>query len=114
MSTQVPLFVPTPAGEVPASRWAPPSVNTDTSRQAAAEIAPRVPAMHARILGVLSGCGETGATCEEMEDYLTLRHQTCGPRLKELAVSGAIVDTGMRRRTRSGRKAIVWLAKEWA
>jgi hypothetical protein len=114
MSTQVPLFVPTAQGEVPASRWAPPSVNTDTSRQAAAEIAPRVPAMHARILARLGDCGDTGGTCEELEYALDLRHQTCGPRLKELAVSGAIVDTGMRRRTRSGRKAIVWLAREWA
>lgn len=114
MSTQTPLFIPTPAGEVPASRWAPPSVNTETSRQAAAEIAPRVSVMQATILARLRACGVSGRTCEELENELSLRHQTCGPRLKELAVSGAIVDTGMRRRTRSGRKAIVWLAREWA
>jgi hypothetical protein len=114
MSTQVPLFVPTPAGEVPASRWAPPSVNTDTSRQAAADIAPRLSALHQDILAHIQRSADHGATCDELEHTLALRHQTCGPRLRELALSGAIVDTGMRRRTRSGRKAIVWLAREWA
>ncbi|MBF8297390.1 MAG: hypothetical protein HW395_47 [candidate division NC10 bacterium] len=113
MSTQAPLFIPTPAGEVPASRWAPPSVNTETSRQAAAEIAPRLSALQEDILRYLRGRAD-GATCDQLEDALTLRHQTCGPRLRELALSGAIVDTGIRRRTRSGRKAIVWLAREWA
>lgn len=38
MSTQLPLLVPTPAGELPASRWAPPSVNT---RQPAYEMKAR-------------------------------------------------------------------------
>jgi hypothetical protein len=70
--------------------------------------------MQARILARLGHCGETGATCEELGYDLDLRHQTCGPRLKELATAGRVVDTGMRRRTHSGRKAIVWLAREWA
>jgi hypothetical protein len=114
MSTQAPLFVPTAQGEVPASRWAPPSVNTDTSRQAAAAIAPRLSALQETILSHVQWSGETGATCEELEENLKLRHQTCGPRLRELATAGRVVDTGIRRRTRSGRKAIVWLAREWA
>jgi hypothetical protein len=113
MSTQHPLFIPTPAGELPASRWAPPSVNTDTSRQAAAEIAPRLSALQKDILRYLRARAG-GGTCDELEETLGLRHQTCGPRLRELALSGAIVETKMRRRTRSGRKAIVWVAREWA
>jgi len=114
MTTQQPLFVPTPAGETPASRWAPPSAKTETSRQAAAEIATRLSAIQQDILAHLQRSGEHGGTCDELEEAMRLRHQTCGPRLRELALSGAIVDTGMRRKTRSGRRAIVWLAREWA
>lgn len=49
-----------------------------------------------------------GATCDEIEQITELSHQTCSPRVHELMKSGDIVDSGERRATRSGRKAIVW------
>jgi DNA adenine methylase len=49
-----------------------------------------------------------GATCDEVEEALDLRHQTASARVNELCSDGKIVDSGERRKTRSGRAAIVW------
>lgn len=50
------------------------------------------------------------ATCDEVEQRLCARHQTVSARIYELAKDGAIVDTGDRRLTTSGRYAAVWAA----
>ncbi len=39
-----------------------------------------------------------------------MRHQTASARIRELAIAGRIVDSNIKRRTRSKRKAIVWEA----
>ena len=49
-----------------------------------------------------------GATCDEIEARLDLRHQTASARVNELYRRGFIQDLGFRRRTRGGRNAIVW------
>jgi hypothetical protein len=49
-----------------------------------------------------------GATCDEIEIALNLRHQTASARVRELALGGLIFDTGQRRSTRSGRSARVY------
>jgi hypothetical protein len=49
-----------------------------------------------------------GATCDEIEVALNLRHQTASARVRELALGGLIFDTGERRETRSGRPARVY------
>lgn len=54
--------------------------------------------------------GIKGCTCDEAEESLGLRHQTCSARFTALNKKGEIVDSGKRRLTRSGRNAIVWLA----
>lgn len=51
-----------------------------------------------------------GATCDEIERDTGLSHQTASARVRELAQAGTIRDSGQRRLTRSGRKAIVWEA----
>ncbi len=56
--------------------------------------------------------GQHGMTCDELELFCKLTHQTAGPRLRELFLSGRIKDSGLRRLTRSGRKAIVWVVKQ--
>jgi len=56
--------------------------------------------------------GKKGSTCDEAEAALGMSHQTASPRVFELHVSGRIVDSDQRRHTRSGRKAIVWIAME--
>ena len=110
--TQLPLIVPRGAGEYPAHLYsgAPPSVEQDTSAIAAGSV--RVPSAHWRqiILDWITERDEYGSTCDEAELCLrNLRHQTCGPRIRELVQLGVVKDSGQRRPTRSGRAAIVWV-----
>lgn len=55
--------------------------------------------------------GPHGATCDEVEVTLNLAHQTASPRVYELHKRGSIVDSGQKRVTRAGRRAIVWVVK---
>ena len=48
------------------------------------------------------------STCEELERTTGMKHQTCSARLRDLFLEGAIVRTGTRRPTESGRMAAVW------
>jgi predicted transcriptional regulator len=50
----------------------------------------------------------TGLTSDQVEQILGGRHQTISARVNELRERGWITDSGLRRPTRSGRKAIVW------
>lgn len=69
--------------------------------------------------------GVTGLTTDAIQARLHGTHQGISPRITELRDKGWIVDSGIRRATRSGRKAIVWkptrlaleasrLVKEWS
>jgi len=49
-----------------------------------------------------------GATCDEAQSLLGMTHQSCSPCFTWLSKDGQIYDSGQRRVTRSGRKAIVW------
>lgn len=53
--------------------------------------------------------GSSGATCDEVEEALYLRHQTASARVHELMRAKRIVASGKKRRTRSGRTATVWV-----
>jgi site-specific DNA-methyltransferase (adenine-specific) len=78
----------------------------DTSRAAADMIAEAAPQLRSRIfVEIQSG----GMTCDEIEERLGLRHQTASARVNELMTEGRIVDSGKRKETRSGAKAIVWV-----
>ncbi len=52
-----------------------------------------------------------GATCDEIEQALGLRHQTASARCRELVLSGHLIRTDRRRKTRSGRAAAVLVAR---
>lgn len=52
-----------------------------------------------------------GMTCDEVEVKLRMRHQTASARIRDLFLAGYIRDSGKRRRTRSKRFAIVWIAR---
>ena len=81
---------------------------TDTSKAAAKSMEPHV----TRIAGfVLERLRMYPQTCEEVEKGLGLRRSTASARITELRLKGKIEDTGERRPTESGRKAIVWRAK---
>jgi len=70
----------------------------------------------ARLLSWLRGAQEinahfrNGATDEEMQVALGMNPSTQRPRRIELVEEGLVVDSHERRRTRSGRAAIVWHA----
>lgn len=91
----------------------PPSVNTDTSRAAAESIQAVLNPLQAKVMHWIRSQGEKGSTCDEAEVALKMKHQTCSARIRELALKESILPSGMRRRTRSGRKAIVYVAPEF-
>ncbi len=53
-----------------------------------------------------------GATCDETEQALDIRHQTASCFIRFLTQDELLRDSGDRRLTRAGRKAIVWVAVE--
>lgn len=55
--------------------------------------------------------GYIGATCDEIEHALDLRHQTASARITELKRRGDLIDTGRRRPTTSGRAAAVYVTR---
>lgn len=94
----------------PLSTPAVPYVRTsDTSRAAAESMAPHVETLRQLVFETIRKSGERGMTCDEVESALDLSHQTCSPRVKELADASRIVASG-KRPTRSGRSANVWRA----
>jgi len=50
-----------------------------------------------------------GCTDDELEEWLDERHQTVSARRRELVLCGAVRDSGMKRKTRSGTLARVWV-----
>jgi len=80
-----------------------------TSLDAAEAAAKRAPTLRARVLcavreAELSG----GLTADECADRLGETEFSVRPRLTELKIAGLVRDSGLRRRNRSGLKAIVW------
>lgn len=60
-----------------------------------------------RILDHLKTCGDAGATCDEIEVALGLKHQTASARCSQLKSQGIIYEAGDRRLTRSQRPAAI-------
>jgi len=82
--------------------------NSDTSRDAADSMRGHAADVRARVFDYIAACGLDGATADEVLVALRLSHQTGSARVSELARDGVIVDSLMRRRTRSGRAAVVY------
>lgn len=78
---------------------------TDTSQAAATEIAPSINALQSLVYGFLF---MTPSTDEEVQDSLGMNPSTERPRRGELVEKKLVRDSGDRRCTRSGRRAIVW------
>ncbi len=83
-----------------------PHVETDTSIEAAGSIGfSQRTKLQMRVLEAIR---QQARTDEELQRDLGMAANTERPRRRELALLGLIEDTGKRRRTRSGRHAIVW------
>ena len=86
----------------------PPHVRRSTSWEAAVSLQPQVSRLASEVLVYIEECGAQGASSDEIEIGLKMRHQTCSARIRELFLKGQIRDSGLQRFTRSGRKAICW------
>src|SRR5262245_26859307 len=85
-----------------------------TSRLAALYAEPRAGTQRARVLAWIRGKGlekDFGATDDEIEEALGMRHQTASARRNELVKGGFIMDSGFERRTRSRAWATVWVVR---
>jgi predicted transcriptional regulator len=80
----------------------------ETSLAAAASIRPSAATLRSEINALIRKLGPKGMTCDEVEVLTGISHQSASARINELMKSDSIQDSGERRHTRSGRKAIVW------
>jgi hypothetical protein len=83
---------------------------SETSQAAAASVEPHVNRLEQVVLTAIQFAGLHGMTCDEVEESQALSHQTASARINGLASRRIIMDSGRRRRTRSERQAVVWVA----
>ncbi len=96
-------------GEGPNLFSLPPHSNPTTSREAAEAIAPSVEILREQVRQYLKSQGEEGATDLEIQAALGMIGDTERPRRDELVKSFEVRNSGKRRKTKSGRSAIVWV-----
>ena len=80
--------------------------NSDTSRESAKAVAPSFSVRMILILNKIASVG--GQTDEEGQQALEIDGNSYRPARVTLAKHGLIKDTGERRKTLSGRNAVVW------
>jgi hypothetical protein len=85
---------------------------TSTSRAAAERIEPTAGTLRAAVLEYVRNCAAHDATDEEMQIALEMNPSTQRPRRQELEKLGFVVRTDRTRETKSGRKAVVFVAVE--
>lgn len=85
--------------------------HSETSQRAAQAIDGSLNALQLEVLRYLRACGAEGATDDELQRDLAMNPSTQRPRRIELLAKGLICDAGMKRKTRSGRLATVWIAR---
>ena len=88
----------------------PPHVDQDTSIEAALSMLESASTLRGRVYRYIDRLGSKGATDDEIEIASGLIHQTVSARRRELVLLNVVVDSGEKRTTRSGRRAIVWIA----
>ena len=93
-------------------------IGHDTQTAAAARVCSEAPSMRSRIYADICSQGRCGRTNDEIAASLGMLIQTVCGRVRELQGSEfaglprRIVDSGMRRKTRTGCSAIVWVATQ--
>lgn len=84
--------------------------HSDTSKAAAAEIETKARTLRGTVYSFLKISNLYGATDEELQIALGMNPSTERPRRIELVELGLVRDSGRKRNTKSGRKAVVWVA----
>lgn len=69
-------------------------------------------ARRVEILRVVANAGYTGMTQWEIVDRTNILRSTVAPRVNELDKGGWLEDSGRKRKEKTGRNAIVWVATE--
>ena len=89
----------------------PPSqAHSSTSVAAAEAIAPVAATLRRMVLEAIAAAGADGLTDEEGAERVGINGNTYRPRRRELEQADRIRNTGKTRQTKSGRKAVVWVA----
>lgn len=88
---------------------APYAKGSDTSRAAAKRVGKWVSEQRTDVYRCIVRAGNTGRTWDEISVELDLS-PTANGRVTELRDSGHICDSGIRRKTRRGSNATVWIA----
>ena len=83
-------------------------LDSETSNEAARSIEPHRGDLRERVFQAIAARAE-GATAQEMEALTGLAGNTIRPRLVELYEANRIRRSGEKRRTKSGRRAEVWI-----
>lgn len=82
----------------------------DTSIEAAQKMAQSAKTIQDRVFKMLQLAPETGMTTEELCQMMRMVPKTIQPRVSELRAIGKIEDSGLRRKSASGVRVIVWKA----
>lgn len=89
----------------------PPFVSgSETSREAAASIKADTSDLRAKVFACIQSAGAFGRTDEEIQTRLSMGGSTERPRRRELQISGRIRESAMKRKTSTGRLAVVWVS----
>ena len=83
----------------------------DTRLQAHAQIQPHLTRLQGLVLDAFE-LYRDGLCAFEVEAVTSLRQSTVSARVNELVAAGLLVDSGARRKTRSGRSAAVYRVRK--
>lgn len=84
--------------------------HSETSTASANKIKDSARTLRFKVYAYIKKCGARGATDEEIQIALRMQLQTEVPRRRELIMKGLAVDSGIKRLTKSRRRATVWVA----
>lgn len=82
------------------------------STEAYASVASTTANLRRRVVSFIRMRGAFGATSDEIEAFSGVAHQTISARITEAKARGLLIDSGLRRKTRSGRTAAVLITPE--
>lgn len=85
---------------------------SDTSREMARRAQPGAVTLRELVYATIKGCGTHGTTDDEMEQVLGRSHQSVSSTRRFLVKKGHVQDSGIRRNTRYGNPATVWITTE--
>lgn len=87
---------------------APFQIHSETSREAATAIIPKLGRLEAQVLGYFRAAGVFGLTDDELQQ-MSDTTSVLRPRRRSLEQQGLVKDSGDTRLTRSGKNAVVWV-----